>query len=71
MSIYLYHYLSQRTEKSPLKSTYEIGDGEGGVLLAPTGSAVKALRAIRKHGFIVPSEMNGPQVKQYTVALRK
>ncbi len=67
----LYHYFGQRTAKSPLKSTYEIGDGEpcGENLLRPTGSAVKALRALRKAGYDVPAEMNGPQVRQYTVEL--
>jgi len=65
----LYHYFSQRSAGSPLKSTYEIGDGDGKTILSPTGSAVKALRALRKNGYVVPPEMNGPQVTQYTVEL--
>lgn len=66
----LYHYFSARTRNAPLKSTYEIGDGDGNVLLRPTGRAVKVLRFLRKNGFVVPLEMNGQQVKQYTVELR-
>lgn len=54
-----------------MRSTYEIGEGDGISHLAPTGSAVKTLRKLRELGYDVPAEMNGPQAKQYTVALTR
>ena len=66
----LYHYFSQRGSGSRLKSTYEVGDGDDTVLLRPTGSAVKALRFLLRSGFAIPGEMNGPQVREYTVELK-
>jgi hypothetical protein len=66
----LYHYFSQRGPGSRLKSTYEVGSGNGAVLLRPTGSAVKVLRFLLRSGFAVPGELNGPQVREYTVELK-
>ena len=67
----LFHYFTQRTAGSRSKSTYEVGDGDDTVLLRPTGSAVKALRFLLRSGFSVPDDMNGPQVKEYAVELKR